>query len=271
MRARPLVAALALWAAGTARAQDPAGVRVEAVPEYASVAPGGVFRVAVRLRIPEGCHISWINPGQSGLPTTIAWQTPAGVGAGETEWPYPERDETAGLVSHVYRGVAVVVTRFLADSSIHGPAAVLRAALSWGVCGKTCVPQRDTVEVSLPVRRSAGETTGEWRALAPSLENLPLAGTDLVVGAAAQGDSARLTIAGSRFAAATSRRATFFPHPSGVAVVVAVRREGRGIAFTLPARVFRAHPSHLAGVLVGDRPWLVGSQRRALAIEAVIQ
>jgi DsbC/DsbD-like thiol-disulfide interchange protein len=267
---RPLAVALALCMSGAARAQVPPAVQVSAIPEVASIAPGGAFRVAVRLRIPDGCHISWINPGQSGLPTTIAWQAPTGVSAGETEWPYPERDETAGFVSHVYRGVAVVVTRFLADSSLRTGVAVLRAELSWGLCGATCVPHRDTVALSLPVRRGPAETTAQWRALAPSLDALPLASTALTVRAVALGDSVRLTIAGSPLSARTSGTVTFFPRPSGVAVVAAIRRRGRVVTVTLPARAFRVRPSRLAGVLVADGPWLVGSQRRALAIDAVV-
>jgi len=268
---RSLAAALALGVTGAARAQAPPAVQAAAIPEFASVAPGGAFRVAVRLRIPVGCHISWVNPGQSGLPTTIAWQMPTGVSADETLWPYPERDETAGFVSHVYRGVAVVVTRFLVDSAFRGGAVALRADLSWGLCGATCVPQRETVAVTLPVRPRPVGPTAEWRALTPSLEALPAASTSLVVRAVALGDSIRLTIAGSPLDAPTSGTVTFFPQPSGVAVVVAVRRWGCGVAVTLPARAFRSRPSRLAGVLVADGPWLVGSRRRALAIDAVVE
>jgi len=269
MRTRAL-AALALCVAGAARAQGPARVQVQAVPEFTSVAPGSAFRVAVRLRIPEGCHISWINPGQSGLPTTLAWQTPSGVDAGEPEWPYPVRDETAGFVSHVYRGAVVVVTRFQVYSSVRSDAAVLRAALSWGVCGATCVPQKDTVEISLPIRRGRGETTAEWRALAPSLEDLPLDATSLEVRAAAQGDSVRLMIAGPSLDPRIGGKVTFFPRPSGAAVAVPVRRAAHGVTVTLPSRALRALPGGVAGILVADEPWLSGSLRRALTVEAAI-
>lgn len=268
---RPLAAALALCVAAAARAQAPAVVQVAAIPEVAAIGPGGAFRVAVRLRVPEGCHIGWVNPGQSGLPTTIAWQMPTGVSAEETQWPYPERDETAGFVSHVYRGVAVVVTRFTVDSSLRGSSADLRADLSWGLCGTTCIPQRETVALTLPVRPRPAEPAAEWRALTPSIEALPAVSTSLTVRAVALGDSVRLTIAGSPLIVLTSATATFFPLRSGVAVVVAVRRRGRDVTLTLPTSAVRALPSRVAGVLVADRPWLAGSRRRALAIDAVVE
>ncbi len=271
MHPRELVPALTLCVASAAGVHAQARVQLAIVPEFSSVAPGVAFRIAVRLRIPDGCHISWINPGQSGLPTTIAWRAPVGVSAAETQWPYPERDETAGLVSHVYRGVVVVVTPFIVDSSVRGSAVKLQANLSWGLCGATCTPQQDTVEVSLPIQRSVGETTAAWQAIAPSLGALPVTDTSLTARAVARGDSVRITIAGSPLSALTGSTATFFPRPSGVAVVVAVGHANRGITITLPVRPRRAPPSHVAGVLVADRAWLVGSHRRALAIEADIR
>lgn len=268
MRVRRLtVAALALAAAGAARAQAPSRVRVEAIPEFASVTSGRAFHVAVRFTIPAGCHISWVNPGESGLPTTLTWKTPAGFLAEATEWPFPERDETAGLVSHVYRGAVVVVTQFVVDSAPRSGSAVLRAEFSWGVCGATCMPEKGAVEVPLPVRPGATEPTAAWRALEPSLEALPVAAVDLTVRAAARRDSVRLTITGPRMAS-MGGSAVFFPLPSGAAVVVRTQRTARGVTVTLPARILRGHPGELSGVLVAEQPWLTGSHQRALAVDA---
>ena len=264
---RAVAGALALTAGIAARASGPPGVVVSAVPEVASIQPGAAFRVAVRFTIPEGCHISWINPGQSGLPTTVAWRTPEGVKAAAVEWPFPERDETAGIVNHVYRGEAVVVTRFVVDSSFRGSAVPLRAELSWGVCGATCVPQKGAVDVSLPVRPGLGEPTAAWRALAPSLEALPVAASDLAVRAARRRGGARLTIAGRRLAPGGGT-VVFFPLPGGAAVVAPARYAAGTVTLVLPAAALRANPVAVRGVLVARQPWLLGSHQRALAIEA---
>ena len=267
---RPAVAALALAATAALRAPAPARVGVEAIPEFGSVAPGREFRVAVRLTIPAGCHVSWMNPGQSGLPTTLAWRTPAGVRAGATEWPFPERDEVAGVVSHVYRGAPVVVTRFAADSALRSGTVALRGELSWGVCGATCLPEKGAVEVSLPVEPGAAEPTAAWRALAPQLDALPVAGASLAVSAAASGDRVRLVIGGPRLAP-TGGTAVFFPLPAGAAVVVRTQRTARGVAVSLPSSLLRGHPDRISGVLVADSSWLIGSNRRAAAIESPIR
>lgn len=268
MRAWTLAAALALGAAGTGRAQSHPKVQLEAVPEFAWAAPGRTLRIAVRLRVPAGFHVSWLNPGRSGLPTTIEWRTSAGVRADATEWPYPERDDAAGLVSHVYRGAVAVVTRFQVDSSAGGVAA-LRAVLSWGMCGKRCIPQKDSVTVSLAIRPGAGEATAAWRALAPSLEMLPLEAPGLSIRAEALGGNVRLTIAGPSLRPQPGGYVTFFPRFGGVAVAVSLQRAARGLAVTLPAPA-SGLTGTLRGLLVADGGWLVGSSRRALRLEVPI-
>ena len=80
-----VLAVLAI-AATPCRAQAPT-VAVTATPELVSLRPGTAFRVALRLTIPEGWHINWKRPGQTGLPTTITWRTPSWIAAGEAAWP----------------------------------------------------------------------------------------------------------------------------------------------------------------------------------------
>jgi len=269
MRPYALAAVLALCLTGAVPALAPPAVHVSAIPEFGSVRPGGAFRIALRLRIPDGYHISWVNPGRTGLPTTIVWRTPPGIGVGATEWPYPEREVAEGLVNHVYRGDAVVVTQFRMDSAV-GRRAVLRAELSWGLCGTRCRLQRDTVEIALPVRDGASETGSAWRAIEPSLARLPLTGAELTVRALARPDGVRLTIEGAG-AGPAAGTATYFPRSGGLAVVVPWRWDGGTIALTLPGGTADGDPRRLAGLLVADRPWLAGSERRALAVDAAVQ
>ncbi len=266
-----ILAFLALGTTGAAAGPAPPAVDVAAIPEVASITPGGTFQVAVRLRVPGCCHISWTNPGQSGLPTTLAWRVPRGVRAEGTQWPYPERDETEGYVSHVYRGTVVLVTRFRVDSSASGSTVVLRGRLSWGICGKTCLPQRDSVEVTLPVAARPQRPTAAWHALAKSLERLPAPGAGLTLSAEPLGAGVRLEIAGRSLGVRPGTRATFFPTPEGDAEVVAVERAGRGVAVRLAGGVLAGHPGRLEGVLVAERPWSAGSPRKALEVDAVVR
>src|SRR2546430_13979446 len=66
-----------------------AHVEAELVPEQTALAPGRPLTVALRLVMERGWHTYWQNPGESGLPTTLAWKLPNGLSAGPIQWPPP--------------------------------------------------------------------------------------------------------------------------------------------------------------------------------------
>ncbi|MDE2075031.1 MAG: thiol:disulfide interchange protein, partial [Alphaproteobacteria bacterium] len=88
-----LVFALLTLAAGPAAAQlDPSPkVAARLVAESGEIAPGGTVAVALEEVIRPGWHTYWVNPGDAGLPSTLAWQLPAGWQAGGMAWPYPKQ------------------------------------------------------------------------------------------------------------------------------------------------------------------------------------
>ena len=68
--------------------------------ELVAYAPDGVEpgkKVMVGLQIihkPEW-HTYWKNSGDSGQPTDLQWTLPAGVTAGEVQWPTPRKSKLA--------------------------------------------------------------------------------------------------------------------------------------------------------------------------------
>lgn len=276
IRSTVLACACALAAAQAVRAQGPE-VRVAAVSECGSVAPGGAFRVAVRLDVPEGWSVDWINPGTTGLPSTLAWRAPTGFGAGAIQWPYPERHEAAGDVTHVLRGTLYVVTPFqVAGSAKPGPAE-LRAQLTWLLCSTSCIRQERTV--SVPVRIVPGATARAPAASAPAWSQVeaaagtfPAAGEGVTLLAAATADSVRLEIAGLHGAPPAGALVTFFPAAAGrAAVVVPLRRATGGVAVVLPATFTTgAPPGRLTGVLVGLLVRGSTVTSRALAVDVPV-
>ena len=51
------------------------------------IAPGQPVWLGLAIEHQPHWHTYWKNPGDSGLPTTLQWELPAGVKAGEVEWP----------------------------------------------------------------------------------------------------------------------------------------------------------------------------------------
>ncbi|MEO9163499.1 MAG: protein-disulfide reductase DsbD domain-containing protein, partial [Casimicrobiaceae bacterium] len=53
-------------------------VTAELVGDQTALVPGTTTTLALRLAIEPGWHTYWRNPGESGLPTTLAWHLPPG-------------------------------------------------------------------------------------------------------------------------------------------------------------------------------------------------
>ena len=77
--------------------------------------PGEPITVALRLVLEKGWHTYWRNPGDSGLPTTLAWTLPAGVEAGPIEWPAPRVLPVGPLVNYGYEGDALHLVQLSAE------------------------------------------------------------------------------------------------------------------------------------------------------------
>ena len=83
------LALLAVFAMPAVQSQEVVGEHVDAelVPETLTAVPGETLWVALRLDHAENWHTYWINPGDAGKPTEIAWSLPDGVSTGDMVWP----------------------------------------------------------------------------------------------------------------------------------------------------------------------------------------
>ena len=64
-------------------------VRAELIASVTAVQPGEQIQLGLHQKIIPHWHTYWVNPGDSGLPTTIAWTLPDGTKAGDIQWPTP--------------------------------------------------------------------------------------------------------------------------------------------------------------------------------------
>jgi len=156
----PVLAFLAMIAAGTSWSPDvdaADGISAQIaeahlVSEVETVRPGKPFWVALRLRMTDGWHTYWRNPGDSGLATAIAWTLPDGYSAGPIRWPTPEVFRIGPIANYGYAGEVWLLTEITPSHGPHsGGSAVLRAEAQWLACAEICVPEQADLELALPV------------------------------------------------------------------------------------------------------------------------
>jgi len=113
--------------------------------------PGDTVLAGVHLKMDPGWHTYWKNPGAAGMPTKITWQLPAGVTAGDIQWPLPEKLPPDDVVAYAYENeVVLLVPLKLAADLKPGPLA-LKAKVSWLECKEQCIPAGADVEATLNV------------------------------------------------------------------------------------------------------------------------
>ncbi len=133
-------------------------VQAELVSEQEAWTPGATQWVGLRLQMDPGWHTYWQNPGDSGLPTEVAFRPPPGFQVGPLNWPYPLRTELAGLVSLGYEGTVLLPVRVEVPAQAPvGQRLTLRAEAKWLACADTCIPGQASLELTLPVAPASGQ------------------------------------------------------------------------------------------------------------------
>src|ERR1700682_4760829 len=89
--------AIAAQGAGDRRAEPDSSrgnrlVQVELIADRAAIRAGDELTLAVKLTVEPSWHVYWLNPGDSGIPTSFHFDGPPGMTIGEPRFPTPERD-----------------------------------------------------------------------------------------------------------------------------------------------------------------------------------
>jgi thiol:disulfide interchange protein len=127
-------------------------IQAELVARVTSVQPGTSLQVGLRLLPDPGWHTYWRNPGDSGLPTEIAWDLPAGASASDIAWPFPGAMPMAHLINYGYEGEHLLpVTINVPNHLAAGDDFVIRAEAGWLVCEEICIPGDASLQLTLPV------------------------------------------------------------------------------------------------------------------------
>jgi thiol:disulfide interchange protein len=160
-------AALALAFASAVHAQslprfgapDP-HVKAELIAAADAIVPGQPLQVGLKLTHEKNWHTYWQVPGDSGLPTRIEWQLPAGVQAGPIEWPHPHRLPAGPLMNFGYDGETLLLTTLQVPADFRSSAPVtLAGKAEWLECYDVCIPGSADLKLTLPVRGSAAPSS----------------------------------------------------------------------------------------------------------------
>jgi thiol:disulfide interchange protein DsbD len=174
-----------------------AHVRIRLLAAADAVHPGERILFGVEQTLEPEWHTYWINPGETGVPTRIAWDLPAGASAGAIAWPVPERFRTGPVTSYGYAGRATLLATLTVPQDVRpGTSFPVRARVSWLVCKDVCIPQQAEVGLALPVLAVGMPSGAGPLAVGPAHAALPTTAPGSIH-AATDGKAVALTVAGT--------------------------------------------------------------------------
>src|SRR5688572_7244634 len=152
--------ALTLAASAAAAAAQTAVVKTDEVrAELVAQAPQGVgpgkpVWLGLVIEHAPHWHTYWKNPGDSGLPTTLSWQLPAGASAGEIAWPTPQRLPVGPLINYGYDGRLLLPVPLTVTPEFKGESLDVKLSAQWLVCKDVCIPQQGEFALRVPAQAS---------------------------------------------------------------------------------------------------------------------
>lgn len=150
-------------AGAAAHAAEEDHVHASLISEHRSFVPGQSLQIALRLQHDEGWHTYWINPGDSGLPTKVAWSLPPGFKAQDIAWPLPERFDVGGFYNFGYTGEVVLpVVVHVPDDAKPGTTAHVAASVKWLVCREECIPGTAQLALDVPIEKGPSDADPRW-------------------------------------------------------------------------------------------------------------
>ena len=129
----------------------PSHVKVELLKEEETIQPGRPFWIALHLKLEEGWHVYWKNPGDAGIPLKVEWELPQGFEAGPLQWPFPEKFTVADMVGFGYNSEVTLLSQVVPPAQIDSNANLsIKANVKWLVCSSlTCQPGSASANLSL--------------------------------------------------------------------------------------------------------------------------
>ena len=112
---------------------------------------GEAVQVGLLLEHAPDWHTYWKNSGESGLPTEIQWQLPAGSTAGPLQWPTPKKFKLGPLGNYGYDGQVLLSSPITVSQVPPGEIWNIKMTANWLACRAECVPEFAELSLALPV------------------------------------------------------------------------------------------------------------------------
>ena len=157
---------------GGLNAASEKATKVKLLISHETAKSGSTIMAGIEMTMDEGWHTYWINPGTAGIPTSVKWDLPDWVTAGEIQWPVPEKFQSLGSTGYGYKNtIVLIVPLFVSENAPLGQVE-LSAKVSWLECEIQCNPRNQEVSANFVIGQALKESSSvntirDWKEKIP--------------------------------------------------------------------------------------------------------
>ncbi len=122
------------------------------------IAANTIFYLGVKLTHKPGWHTYWINPGDTGLPTSLTWKLPKGMQASPIQWPLPQKLTVGDFTNYGFEGEVLLVVPIKVASGFQASTEFeVQLDANWLACETACIPEEAHLQARFPTRRQSAD------------------------------------------------------------------------------------------------------------------
>ncbi len=119
--------------------------------------------IGIKMDMQKNWHTYWKNPGDSGGPIKIQWDTDENIKIDEIKWPRPELIPYEPLMTYGYKDFVIFPFEYIKKDSLNSK---IKLNVDFLICDDVCVPEKALIETSLDEIAIDGNLVA-WNDLVP--------------------------------------------------------------------------------------------------------
>lgn len=233
------------------------------------------INAAVVVKLNDGWHIYWRNPGDSGMPTSFEFILPENVKVSEIKWAVPKIFEFEGYASYGYEGLAVFPFSIYIPENFKHDEITLEVNLKSLICKDVCKPFNQKISRTIKLDEMYIASKEDSNLLFSAYNNLPAANDKLELQAKNFSDSVVINISSDIIKINKINNVHFIPYENGIfknSVAQNFTLSGSDMILTVEFDPFKTKiPDTLYGILVINLISEEGNSKLAFEVNEKIQ
>jgi len=197
-------------------AQQTSAANAKIVIDSFSFEKSRVIPIGILIDLEKDWHIYWRNPGDSGMPTSIDFELPDGVGISEIQWPVPKVFEFDGLASFGYEKQVLLIAELNIPKNFKSNSVLITAKLKSLICRDFCIPFNANVSKEIKLTNEFLAEEEISKLFSQTRIHLPEIKNDFELSVVPEEDNIILTVMNLNYELLKINSLYFLPYENGI-------------------------------------------------------